>query len=600
MIEVNEEFLKRYTEKNTKHEAYNKTVNIADHLKFHFEGHKKGELDNVFFDTLISTRRPSESEHIRDYRKAIYLPVTKAPCFKVVNSLKKIVKSPDWKIDYSNVEKPSKVRDGENLEDYAEKNYPFFKSIENWFYSYALKEVLADPNGLIAVLPLSYDVKVDEYRKPYSYFIKSDNVYDFREGEYAVFKTDKVAEYYSEDRKTVYKDFIICIVTNTEVWEAKKVSVKGDYLLELKISQGFFPVIRSGGIHEAIIDNSLIYKSFVDPILPGLDAAARESSDLDAEVVQHVFSTMWYFASQGCPTCNGTGKQMKQGKQAICSDCSGNGVIAKSPYKDFVLTPAAIDKQQNPTPPAGYIEKNTEIVKIQDERIDRHIYKALAAINMEFLGQTPLNESGKAKEVDRDELNNFVYGVAYHFVEHILKSVYKYVNDFRVMDSNFTEDVKSKMIPTIAIPERFEILSETYLLDQVVKSRTGNLDPLITSSLEIEYINKKHAENPEIRDKMVSMKQLDPFPTLLPEFKDSGVLAGTINREDAILSNYIVPFVERAIEENPDFFEKSYQEKVVILTVYVKEKMPKQNLINQINAGEEDTGLAQNTRTGNK
>jgi hypothetical protein len=205
---------------------------------------------------------------------------------------------------------------------------------------------------------------------------------------------------------------------------------------------------------------------------------------------------------------------------------------------------------------------------------------------MELLAQTPLNESGKAKEVDRDELNNFVYGVAYHFVEHILKSVYKYVNNFRVMDSSFTEDLKSKMIPTIAIPERFEILSETYLLDQIVKSRTGSLDPLITSSLEIEYINKKHAENPEIRDKMISMKQLDPFPTLSSEFKDNGVLAGTINREDAILSNYIVPFVERAIEENPDFYKKTYQEKVGILSKYVKEKLPKETLIKEINAGE--------------
>ena len=77
--------------------------------------------------------------------------MTKKPTFKVLTSLKKIVKSEDWNIDYSKSEKPKKIKDGEGLEDYAESNFPFFKSVENWGYTIGFKSFLSDPNGLIVV-----------------------------------------------------------------------------------------------------------------------------------------------------------------------------------------------------------------------------------------------------------------------------------------------------------------------------------------------------------------------------------------------------------------------------------------------------------------
>jgi hypothetical protein len=429
-MKVTKEFVEPYLKQGKRHTAYEVTVDIADHLSFHFDGYvyrdvkKHGERDNPYFSQLIDTRRPSESDHIKEYRRKIYLPITKQPCFKIVNSLKKIVKSPDWNINWSKSLRPPKVKEEEQLEVYCDQNLPFFNSVENWFYSYGLKEILTDPNGLICVLPTTYEVENDEYRKPFPYFINSCHVYDYLEGEYAVFRTNKTYEYKVGD--TTLKDFVICVVTKEEVWEVKWEGGKDNISMTLVLELNFnkMPAFRAGGVYKEIIDNSSVFESFVSPILPGLDAAAREISDLDAEVVQHIFTTMWYYASQGCASCNGTGSILKQGKQVVCSSCEGQGVMVKSPFKDIVVKPGTLDEQTPKPPFAGHIEKNTEIVKIQDERIDNHIYKGLSSINMEFLAQTPLNESGKAKEVDRDELSNFVYGVAYHSVENVIKRVY--------------------------------------------------------------------------------------------------------------------------------------------------------------------------------
>jgi hypothetical protein len=581
MITVNKDFLEPYIKGKKKHAAYEVTKDIADHLKFHFDGYvykevKNGQTrENPYFMQLIDCRRPSESDHIKEYRRKIYLPKTKQPCFKIVNSLKKIVKSPDWNINWSKAETPPKIRKGEQLEDYCDKNFPFFGSVENWFYSYSIKELLTDPNGLVCVLPIKYDVENTEYRKPYPYFVNSEHVFDYVEDEYAVFRTNKSYEYKSDNGKQIFKDFVICIVTQTEVWEARQINTKGDYELEmvLNLTFGKMPVFRIGGVYKEIIDNSSVYESFVSAILPGLDAAARETSDLDAEVVQHIFTTMWYYASQGCSDCAGTGKVLKAGKQITCVKCDGNGVMAKSPYKDLVVKAPAMDEASMKPPFAGHIEKNTEIVKIQDERIFNHIFEALSAINMEFLAQTPLNQSGKAKEVDRDDLNNFVYGVAYHSVINVIVRVIFFSNEIRVMDLGFSEEEKAAMLPKIPVPERYEILSENYLQEQVAAAKTGLINPLITNSLEIEFVNKKFENFPEIRERIKTVIQLDPLPSMSSEQKDAAVLAGTILKEDAMISNYIVSFVERAIQENEGFLDLDYEEKYKIVQKYAQDKL---------------------------
>lgn len=580
MIEVTNKFIEPYLKGTKKHAAYQKTVDIADHLKFHFEGYvfkdvkEYGERENPYFLRLIDQRRPSESDHIKEYRRKIYLPKTKQPCFKIINSLKKIVKSPDWNINYSKVKKPASIIEGEQLEDYCEKKLPFFGSVENWFYSYAIKELLTDPNGLVCVLPTNYDVKSTDFRKPYPYFISSENVYDFVEDEYAIFRTNKTYEYPTGDGKT-QKDFVISIATNTEIWEAKKINAKGDYELKVVLSIKFnkMPVFRIGGVYKEIIDNSSIFESYVSAILPGLDAAAREQSDLDAEVVQHIFTTMWYYASQGCSPCAGTGKVNKAGKGIVdCEKCSGSGVIAKSPYKDLVVKAPEMGETGIRAPFAGYIEKNVEIVKIQDERIKQHIYESLSAINMEFLAESPLNQSGKAKEVDKDELNTFAYSVGYHAVT-ILNRIYYFINEIRVMDLNLTEETKSNMLPKIVIPERFEILSENYLQEQVSSAKTGQINPLIVGSLEIEFVNKKFENFPEIREKIKTIVQLDPLPGMTPEQKDNAVLAGNIMKEDAMVSNYIGFFVERAIQQNEGFLDMDYDKKYAIVQKFAQDKL---------------------------
>lgn len=608
-IEITPDFIKPYFKGKKKYANYYQAVDSFHHMSFHFDGYtanldfKTAGLDeqsrnwfeqggntaryNPYFTRLIDLRRPSESDAIKAYRRNIYLPFTKMQCFKVYNSLRKIVKSPDWQIDYSKSVVPSSIKDGESLEDYCENKFPNFGSVENWVYSFAFRHMLVDANGLICVLPESEE-KGDEseFPEPIPYIIPSYNVLNFKEGELAVFLVD----HYIQDSNGIEKlSKKIIVVTEKGAWAATETKNDASFVIEQThvFSEEIFPVIQLGGIIKNYKHDCKLFDSFLSPMLPGLDAATREVSDADAEVVQHVFSTMWYYSLQNCNNCQGTGRVLQKGKQIVCTSCEGNGVMAKSPYKDMVLKSGSFDQEKMPTPPAGYITKPTEIVKLMQERIDSHVYYGLSAVNMEFLATQPLSQSGTAKEVDRDELNNFVYSIAYHLVENLVIPVYSFINELRYSTIVPNKEARDKMLPRIPVPEKFDLLTESVLEQQLASARAASADPIIVNQLEIELVMKRTSD-PMVRDRIVLTKQLDPFPGYSSEQKAALVFGKIATMEDITISTYIYQFVERALIEFPStekdkgFYAKPYKDQVSILQGYAQEKIKSNSALQKV------------------
>ena len=546
------------------------TLDIYQHLSFHVDGYSynEGKIDNPYFEKLITSRRPNESANIQAYRKTIYLPKTKQPCFKVLNSLKKIAKSQDWAIDYSKAVTPKVVGD-ETLEQYCEKDYPIFKSLENWLYSFATKEIIKDPNGLIYIDAKDWDVEAGEKIEPVAKFIKTPNVLYYKENDYALFLSDMVNTITDKEGKNRNLPIYVYI-TKTSIIYIKEVNIGRDLTYEVKTdSNTEMFCFKAGGVFSDIVKGEAIYNSFIDPMLPSLDATARESSDLNAEVVQHIYSTMWYYSGNDCRACNGTGLVKsnqagfgvnKEGQQTACPKCEGGGRMLKSPYKDIVVGKEGMGENGVPTPPAGYIQKTTDIVTLQDTRIEKHIFEALSSLNMEFLAQTPLNQSGTAKEVDRDELNNFVYSVAYHLVENVLVNIYRMTNDMRY--GVLVKDVKERkeMLPSIPVPEKFDLLSTNTVVDNYKKAKESGLDNSIVDEIEVDIINKIFNSQPDVRNKLLLVKNLDPLRAHDEEDKLELFNTGIISKEDFVISTYLSVFVDNLLIVDPEFFQKELKD----------------------------------------
>lgn len=593
-FKVNEESIKPFFAGTKRHKHYFKALDEYFHMDFHFSGYfvppivndvgilqpeisfDKIQRVNPYFARLIDARRPSESDQIKTYRRIIYLPESKSPCHKVYGSLKKITDSNDWKPDYKDVAKPASIADDEYLEDYCEKNYPEFDSVKNWFSSLGLKDMLVDSNGLIFVLPKDFEIKGNEYFKPVATIINCEHVYGFKENEYAVFHVDREYEYKSGNGWR--KGKCLGIITKEGYSEARQISgERGFELIEVfkfKQPMKYLPAWLIGGVIEKKTSETTLYNSFLSPMLPGLDGMAMAISDEDAEWVQHVYSTMWYFSNQDCNHCQGKGKVKGKGQQLItCTECNGQGNAPKSPYRDMVLKSGTFDTEKMPSPPAGYIQKQTEIVKAFEARVNKKEYRALSSVNHEFLAEMPLVNSGIAKQFDRQELTQFVKGVAKHSIKNVIAQVYYFINEFRYSEAVKNDEERAKMLPKFPVPEDFDLITANILEAQLKALNEAKADPNIIDEVELEYAAKSFPNNTDLRDRMVLKKALDPFPRITPEQKSQMILDGSADKIDVIVSNYLNPFIELALFENEDFCEMELDKQKEVIYKYAEDKM---------------------------
>lgn len=571
------------------HKFYQKTVDMAYSLAIHADGAPPKEL--------LTARRPKESVEIQKYRDTIYIEKTEAPVFKVQNSLEKIRKSQDWMIKYPK-ETVDTIAKDETLEQYMEYDFPHHTSFTNWFFAVAFKQYLIDANAVSLIMPENisenkkgdaYEVdETNKYLEPYPVIYNSAQILDYSKDHYLLCSSEK--HLYTKDKRD-YEGNIYYLVDSENIIEIKEIDPKPIYKQTIyKHGLGQMPIVKLGGMVKKEMKNLCLYKSRISPMLPELKEALREYSDLQAEVVQHLNSTLWHIGGQVCSTCSGSGKVIggKDKAPIKCSDCKGKGRYPFNPYESFEIRPAKAGETAVPTPPAGFINKQIDICKLQNERVQDHIFYALSSINFEFLMSTPLNQSGTAKQVDRSEMESFVHSVAEDVIR-IFDDHYYVINNYRYQIVVKDEKTREAMLPYINVPAKYDILSAEFLIAEVSKAKSSNLDPSIINASLIEYANKKFGSDEDARKFVVNNIDLDPFASESEDAITLKLQNGGITKQLYTIHCNIKSFIRRAIEENDNFFELQYLEKMKILTKYADEVLTKNSasakVLQMVNTG---------------
>lgn len=559
---IDQSFIDKYFTDKYKHSAYDLTVEKYKELKTHFEGE--------FPEKLISERRPNESEFSFEYRKKIYQPKTKAVCSRIISSLNKIRRSPDWVVKFDSHN--NSILESESPEQYINYNFPFFSSITNWIFSVLLKNYLIDSNAVCLVQPMEQPEE-GKYLKPFPIIFNSDRVIDFKEGEYCVLESQEKS-HFKDGRHTNYNGKIIYIVTDLQIAKYVQVDTKGrmELLSDYAHGLGYMPAFKLGGQFCKVLDKLTIWESRISGILPDMNEFVRMYSDFQSQLVQHVFSEKWMWgASDECETCNGSGHSPENVK-AVCHTCLGTKRKKVSQFSITNVKPANtnLGQQTAPIPPLGYISKESvaEMTSLLDSLLDKAELKALSAINMEFLAKVPMSESGVAKSVDRDEANNFVHSICEDIVI-IADRVCKMVIDYRY--SVFSE--KESLYPSISVPETYDLINSNYLLAEMQAAQAAKMNASYINKMQVEIAAKKYPNDVEFIHVMECIAELNPFPSI--PVNDIVLMAQNryITDVDAVISCNIDSFVTRAIEENHDFVNLEYADKMKKMQEYAAVKI---------------------------
>jgi len=563
-----------------RHPSQAAKVAYYDSLRFHVDGFDPFKVSsglqpkNRYFNLLIGERRPGEDETSFEYRKSIYKPITAGTVGRFISFWQKILRAEDWITQYPTPKSTARRQDIEVLKDYMVNGVPIFKSFDNWLFGTATKWWAKDPHCAIIVLDLWPSGEVSDRFNPGITIIPSSDVVDINEKNTIVQAPSTVVVQDSGGNSVKIQPF--WLIDQDEFIEI----VYLPYTAEIKVIRrfthglGYNPGFMPGGDYNKMIENRPIYFSPIEPMTPKLDEAAREYSDNQAEVVLHVHSQFWSVEGQDCTTCNGSGwvTEGDNGVQAVCKDCNGTGALPMNQYQVITFPRPSNTDPGFTLPGAGYIEKDKEMVKVQTTRIDDHLYDALAAVNAEHLHETPLNQSGKAKEVDHDAVHTTLTGIATHVVNCIAKPATKRIVDL-MFGMELTEDQRLEIMPIQPIPERFDVYGSNDLVKQIEEAKKAGVDPSIVREMQKQLADKRYAAQPEVRARVNTTLLLNPFDNMSTTEIVELELNGSLSNRDVVLSSYLPYFIEQAQLLEPQFLRKSPEEQMKLITPMLEEKL---------------------------
>jgi len=94
----------------------------------------------------------------------------------------------------------------------------------------------------------------------------------------------------------------------------------------------------------------------------------------------------------------------------------------------------------------------------------------------------------------------------------------------------------------------------------------------ITTLNHWAFINKKFRDMPDVRKRLISSIEVNPFPTMDVQSIIDAEMNRDITKEDAVLAIYSNFFVQTASEADDTFLDKPFEEQMKIVTQMAAEK----------------------------
>lgn len=517
-------------------------------------------------DRVLGIIRPNEPDKIKEYRRCVYEPLIKGQFDKVLTTLQKIRLSEGFSIEIDTANNESS--DFKEFEKYLTKQFPLTFSFENWIFNTLLRSKFIDANAVCMVYPMNF-TESNESPKPFPFIYSSKDVIIKEKEIVAVVDT-------KDDKHTC-----VAVCTSDKFYYLKIANDNSKGLdnaevIELTHNIGELPCFTLAG---ELIDHhrdKALYESFIAPCLPYWRESLRLSDDYKASMIMHVNPEKWQYANRICRAekCN----KGRVGKE-LCDTCGGSGFESVStPFGVHTIHPEKTgigDTASVVTPPAGYIAKPIESIDYLKDGVNNNNMLAMKAINLDFLGLEQLNQSGTAKEMDRQEVKTYVSKVSDSLIGVNARPALKFIAYwwFGFMDKSSVDE----LMPTIKQPKDFDVLTSSMLKERVSSLRQGNFSKGIVAKAEKEYFAREYGKDSTDYKIHEASIDLDPLYGKTEEELLQMLMQGVITNMKYIASSQIESLIKSAYQGNNDFFALDYDAKKAVIEELAKIEADKLN-----------------------
>ncbi|MCX6217606.1 hypothetical protein [Spirosoma sp.] len=287
---------------------------------------------------------------------------------------------------------------------------------------------------------------------------------------------------------------------------------------------GRFTAIRSEDTGEEY------YESILADAMPHVESAQAIQSDIEVERNFHVSSQEWRYAQKRCVDSSMDGGPCNNGKIAVrnleqeviasaqCPKCKGTGMDTSGSGLGLIIvsppTANTLGSESSstslPTPPGGFIPRSIDPIKEFVLEFEREKKAAHEVVNMQFLMESPISQSGIAKRADREELYRTLIVQGVHLCGLL---------EFLLLCAAYQRG-QPEQAPKVLAPVRLTIENSELTRDELIDAVKNGLDANYRKPLEKKLIAYQVGEDSDYYKRYELKEKLDPYEELDFEKKE--------------------------------------------------------------------------------
>ncbi len=544
--------------------VYIESVDAFEKISVHAEQGK-------FPARLFKKRAPNQTEEEFDYIESTYKNTTYPIWNRFNGFIGRIWNDQNWSIKFA-----ENADSKDAPQDYLEKEYPTFKSLENYYKSIVTPVKEKDAMGAICHKPYYIPVKqneanelvVDETQliKPVACIYNSSQVVGFLESEYILIelKEKSVVEFggYKKQDGLIYEFY-----DRDNIWRivqvGKQIDYKFEYYLYWNHALGYLPADKLKGIPEQR-EMEILYSSHFMAAVDTMDDIALDDSYLRIIKAGHAFPHKWEYVDD-CDYSNENGLcingkvSIKNGESYImseCPSCHGTGKAkAASPLGVYQVkapnqnnTGGSADIQ---IPPMGWVAPDPAIMEFLRKETQSNEKKALSILNLSSPSDAQGSDTALGKQIDREESFSFVQDISnqnFELFEFSTKCI---------LQMRYGKEIE---LPIISYPKNFAIRNENELTEELANAKSGGLPEIAIRKILQDYLITRFNADVYTMQMVDLTFYADRLICLSTTEIAQKKLSATVANWEDILHTSIYTFIAELLVSDSNFFDKTIEE----------------------------------------